>query len=155
MGGKFSLWRNAWWQMGIFLMGFGVIITIATLSDEHVVLALLVGGGMIIAGAALAIRIWLRACEVRELMETGRCVWGRIIHVETDTRLRFNGRYPKRLVADYAVFDGVYRSVKSDSVFLSGAEYYVGSQVRIWISREDDSRYYVDVKGLLQGAGRF
>ena len=149
-------WRNAWFRFGLTLMGVGGLAGVSVLkNDDDPVVAVFLGVLFFASGAFLAGRQWFRYRKAKLLMETGRCAWGKVVRVEVDTLLRFNSRYPRRLIVEYISHDGKIHTAQSASLFLSGAENYVGAQVRVYFGLENRKDFYVDTDSLFESAERF
>ena len=148
-------WRNARCRLGLAVVGMAaVIFGSSALNGDilgtlpHTLIVLAIGVGLIAAES-------LRLRKARLLMESGRGVWGKVVAVETDASLKINGRHPQYLVVACTLSDGTVSTYNSQRMFLPGGVSYVGAQVRVYLSRDNDRKFYVDTDSLFEQSENF
>ena len=86
-----------------------------------------------------------------DLVNNGTAVWAKVHHVEINNSYSVNNVHPRRIVAIYTdEYTGEEIEFKSDNIFDidfcdSVSE---GSEVRVYIDRNDNKRYFVDYESI-------
>ena len=155
MSGKFRFLSNPRLSFCLTFLLVAAVLVANAVSKGNLDIGIIVAVVCAVVGIVIGAREWLAAKKARELMESGKYVWGKVVGVETDTAIRVNGRYPSILVVEHTRPDGTKRLYKSRSLFLPRDMYFTGSQVRVYISRENDMIYHVDTDSLLGESASF
>ncbi len=89
----------------------------------------------------------------KKIVAAGNFLWGKVEHIDYNTSYSVNGQHPYVVYCTYKDEhkDIVYR-FKSENIW-TNLEYVLppGSAVRIYVDKENYSRYYVDIESVLQG----
>ena len=86
----------------------------------------------------------------RELVEAGYSVWAAVEAVERNYRYAVNGRHPMNIIAtytdDYSAKNYRFKSrnIWDESVY----DIEQGDQIRVYLDRNDHTKYYVDVNSV-------
>ena len=86
-----------------------------------------------------------------DLVNNGTAVWAKVHHVEVNSTYAVNNVHPRRIVAVYTdEYTGEEIEFKSENIFDIGfcdsvAE---GSEVRVYMDRNDHSKYFVDYESI-------
>lgn len=159
MAGKVSLKKNARWFLGMSFAAFGGCFTLLGV----VMLAVLMSRGVWQAGAVfcvvgslfLTIGLCLAVAEAKKrrqaeaLMAAGRYVWGAVADFVPDRLIQINHRNPYFVVVHYADAWGRKYRFKSSSLRISRMPSMIGQKVRVYVSDDGFSRYYVDMEPVL------
>ncbi len=102
----------------------------------------LIGGGIILAG--------VRKSRMKaDLLQHGRRIESDALSVETNTSVAVNGKNPFRIVAQWRdPASGATHAFRSDNVWTDPTDAIKGKSARIFVDRNDLSRYYVDLSSL-------
>ncbi len=117
--------------------------------------AIFAGMGVIfgLIGIIPLVMIKRRSAAKKKIISSGSFLWGTVEHIDYNTSYSVNGQHPYVVYCTYKdeYKDIVYR-FKSENIW-TNPEYALsqGSTVRIYVDKEDYSKYYVDVESVLQG----
>ena len=155
MSGKFRFLRNPRLSFCLTFLLVAAVIMVNAVSEGNMDIGIIVAVVFAVVGIVIGAREWLAVQKARELVESGKYVWGKVVDVEMDTAIRVNGRYPSVLVVEHTRPDGTKCLYKSRSLFLPRDMYFPGSQVRVYISRVNEAVYHVDTDSLLRESASF
>jgi len=103
---------------------------------------LFLGGGFLGAYA-------VRRRRDRALMESGRYIWGEVVDISPNYRVRVNGRSPMVFTVRHRDSRGNEHLFRSRNVDIYRDERLLGKQVKIYIRDERFRTYYVDLDPIL------
>lgn len=108
-----------------------------------------VGGSMFVIGAVFIITKIVSANRIKSLRAYGEALTGTITNITVNTSVRVNGRNPYKAeceVTDPYSGDRYLYSSKNIMEDISGL---IGSSVTVYTDKNDRSKYYVDIDGLI------
>lgn len=83
--------------------------------------------------------------EQAQLIAAGRYIWGEIAELTRNTRVRINGRNPYALLVHYRMPDGTLHVFRSCNIMTRRDQRIIGKMVKVYVSDNTFSKYYVDV----------
>ncbi|MCM1227164.1 MAG: DUF3592 domain-containing protein [Clostridium sp.] len=108
-----------------------------------------IGGLFLILGIVFIAVNAASSKRIKSLMENGEALTGIVTNVTLNTSMRVNGRHPYKAeceVTDPYSGERYLYSSKNVTEDISGL---IGSEVTVYTDRNDRSKYYVDIDGLL------
>lgn len=87
--------------------------------------------------------------RIRMLLDTGRVVEADITDISLNTGTEMNGRHPIVVSCRYTASDGRVYLFRSGSFWYGSHEINPAKKVRVYIDRDDPSKYYVDVDSVV------
>lgn len=109
----------------------------------------LVGGIFLILGIVFLIIEYRKAEQARQLLNSGRYVWGEIIELAPNTSVRINGRHPYIAVVKHIDSRGQTHIFKSRNLRIYPDPSVIGKQVKIYYRDASYTPYYVDIESVL------
>lgn len=108
-----------------------------------------IGGLFFAVGLAFCVSVAVSAGRRRSLMENGEAILAVVAEVIVNTRVMINGIHPYKAICETTdAFSGEKRRYSSDNVTTDISE-LVGSQVTVFVDRNNKDNYHVDVEELV------
>lgn len=146
MGLVFSL-------MGIVFMISGTAVwSLSGDPDAKIVgpVHLQIGGVFLILGVIFIVIVGVRRRKAKNLVESGRYIWGEIAALEADIKIQINHRRPYYAVVRCVTTYGDRTSFCTYSTMaLRGREDLIGGKVKVYVADDTYRNYYVDISSLL------
>ena len=136
----------------VFMISGTAVWSLSSDQDAKIVgpVHLLLGGVFLLLGVIFLMIVGFRRRKAKKLMESGRYIWGEIVAVEADTKIRINHRHPYYVLVRCVSTYGNRSSFHSYSAMaLRGREDLISRKVKVYVQDDTYRIYYVDIHSLL------
>lgn len=125
--------------------GFGMILLPTVFSGMGLI--------FVCVGLIPLIVMGKRAAATKKLIQAGHYIWATVESIDYNTSYSVNGQHPYVV---YCTYRDEYRDVtyrfKSDNIWTNPQSVITcGSEIKIFVDRQNYKNYHVDIEGVLQG----
>lgn len=125
--------------------GFGMILLSTVFSGMGLI--------FVCVGLIPLIVMGKRAAATKKLIQAGHYIWATVESINYNTSYSVNGQHPYVV---YCTYRDEYRDVtyrfKSDNIWTNPQSVITsGSEIKIFVDRQNYKNYHVDIEGVLQG----
>lgn len=115
-------------------------------ASKFTLVTLFAGQAVIFGGLGICFLLWVRRREQRRerLMAAGYFEMATVVDLERSYAVRINSRHPWYVICRIER-NGVLHEYRSD-MLLCRPDVQTGDQVRVYLDRQNDNVYYVDVE---------